>query len=102
MQEAHFFQGQELPKPPAIYLAQIVFIHNLDANQCHRIRQGLIKTGLISFAGPVFINLSPFTAQTIDSLPSDAFKEADYHMECLAFDQAVREGKTKRPMLFQF
>ena len=80
---------------PQVAISQIVVIHNSDAEQCHRIRTGLIQTGLINYEGHVFVNFSPFTHRTIDSLPPDAFEEADYHMEYSSFEEAIGEGKTK-------
>ena len=80
---------------PQVAISQIVVIHNLDAKQCHRIRDGLIQTEFITYEGSVFVNFSPFTHRTIDSLPPNAFEEADYHMEYSVFEEAVSEGKTK-------
>lgn len=80
---------------PQVAISQVIVIHNLDAEQCHRIRDGLIQTELITYEGSVFVNLSPYTHRTIDSLSPNAFAEADYHMEYSVFDEAVSEGKTK-------
>ena len=80
---------------PQVAISQVVVIHNLDAKQCHQIRRALVQTQLINFEGPIFVNFSPFTHRTIDSLPPNAFEEADYHMEYFVFDEAVSEGKTK-------
>lgn len=80
---------------PQIAISQIVVIHNSDAKQCHRIRNGLIQTELIHNSGSIFINFSPYTRQTINSLGSEAFNEADYRMEYAIFEEATSEGKMK-------
>jgi hypothetical protein len=80
---------------PQIAISQIVVIHNSDTEQCHCIRNGLIQTELIHNSGPIFINFSPYTGQTINSLGSEAFKEADYVLECASFEKTTSEGKTK-------
>ena len=74
---------------PQVAISQIIVIHSLDAEQSHKIRNGLIQTGLINFESQVFINFSPYTHRTIDSLPKEAFAEADYHMEYAVFEKAV-------------
>jgi len=90
---------------PKVAISQIIVIHNFDAKQCHRIRKGLIQSQIINFEGPVFINFSPFLHRTIDSLPADAFENADYHMERSVFE-LNDEGKTRvlgpavHPVLF--
>lgn len=112
----HEFLGKVGQKPkksalvrgarPPVAISQIIVIHNFDAEQCHRIRNGLIQTGLINFEGLIYVNFSPFTHCTIESLPEDAFKDADYHMEYSVFNQADSEGKTSplgaavNPVLF--
>ncbi|MFC1956552.1 hypothetical protein ACFLWZ_08615 [Chloroflexota bacterium] len=81
-------------KPP-VAISQVVVIHSQNADQCHRIRLGLFQTGLINFAGLVYVNFSPFTGKTINSLPADAFADADYHIEYSIFEEAAGEGKTR-------
>lgn len=83
---------------PEVAISQIVAINNSDAKQCHRIRNGLIRTGLINFEGPVFVNFSPFTGMTIDSLPSDAFKGTDYYMEYSFVDIVNDKQKTEEEL----
>lgn len=91
---------------PPVAISQIIVIHNSDAQQCHRIRNGLIQAGLINFEGLIHVNFSPFTHRTIESLPIDAFKDVDYHMEYTVIEEAGGEGKTKplgaafNPVLF--
>ncbi|MFC1972015.1 hypothetical protein ACFLVE_01230 [Chloroflexota bacterium] len=80
---------------PPVALSQIVIIHNPDREQCHRIRQGLFQTGLINFAGLVYVNFSPFTHRTVASLPEDAFAETDYQVEYSIFEDDAGEGKTR-------
>ena len=80
---------------PQIAISQIVVIHNSDAEQCHRIRKGLIQAELIHYSSSIFINFSPYTRRTINSLGNEACKEADYEMEYAIFEEATSEGKTK-------
>ncbi len=80
---------------PKAAISQIIAIHNLDANQCHRIREGLIKTGLINFEGLISVNFSQFTHRTIESLPTDAFKDTDYCLEYSVFEEDKGEGKVR-------
>ncbi len=80
---------------PEVAISQVVVIHNLDAEQCHRIRDALIQAQLINFEGHVFVSFSPYTRRTIDSLSPNAFAEADYHMEYTVFEEAVSQDKTK-------
>jgi len=103
--EAHEFPGKIKQEPkqsptvtevrPQVAISQVVVIHNLDAEQCHRIRDALIQAQLINFEGHVFVSFSPFTQRTIESLPTDTFTQADYAMEYSIFEEAVGEGKTK-------
>jgi len=82
-------------KRSPIAISQIIVIHNFDAEQCYKIRSGLIKTGLINYEGLITVNFSRYTQRTIQSLPRDAFKDTDYHMEYSVFEQADSKGKTK-------
>ena len=96
-------QSDSGPTEASIAISQVVVIHNFDPKQCHRIRQALIDTGLINFGGPIYVNLSPFTRRTIDSLPHDAFKEAEYLTEYGVLDRSISDqgsNKITHPVVF--
>lgn len=80
---------------PKAAISQIIAIHNSDASQCHRIREGLIKTDLINLEGQISVNFSQFTHRTIESLSTDAFKDIDYCLEYSVFEWANSDCNVK-------
>ncbi len=109
-------QGIELQKPPLTYspsgtIYQVLSFLTKDTSEAQMkeeaiIRRALVKSGLISTLGFVYINFSPLTGNTLESLLAipaykARFEKAAASKELLIIQDAIQfvESETEKEML---